>query len=115
MVELLGVVLHGPFSLLEVHELLALLPHHTCRDVVGAEGIAELSSRHLVIHRASGGVVGPPRAGVTPQLLRGKEGVLHLDAAPEPELPESTGQSPEPSESTEHSSKSVTPNPYCSH
>jgi hypothetical protein len=66
MVELLGVVVHGPSSLLEVHELLALLPHHVGGDVVGAEGIAELNPQHLVIHGASGGVVGPPRAGVTP-------------------------------------------------
>jgi hypothetical protein len=42
MVELLGVVMHGPSSLLEVHELLALFSHHACGDVVGAEGIAEL-------------------------------------------------------------------------
>jgi hypothetical protein len=32
------------------------------------------------------GVVGPPRAGITPQLLHGEEGLLHLDAAQEPEL-----------------------------
>jgi hypothetical protein len=56
MVELLGVVVHGSSSLLEVHELLALLPHHTGGDVVGAEGIAELTARHLVIRGASGGV-----------------------------------------------------------
>jgi hypothetical protein len=43
MVELLGVVMHGPSSLFEVHELLALLPHHAYGDVVCAEGIAELS------------------------------------------------------------------------
>jgi hypothetical protein len=49
MVELLGVVMHGSSSLLEVHERLALLPHHACEDVVGAEGITELSPRHLVI------------------------------------------------------------------
>jgi hypothetical protein len=86
MVELLGVVMHGPSSLLEVHELLTLLSHHACGDVVGAEGIAELCPRHLVIRGASGGVVGPPRAGVTPQLLRGEEGFLHFGAAQEPEL-----------------------------
>jgi hypothetical protein len=86
MVELLGVVVHGPSSLLEVHELLALLPHHAYGDVVAAEGIAELSPWHMVIHGASGGVVGSPCAGVTPQLLRGKEGLLHLDEAQEPEL-----------------------------
>jgi hypothetical protein len=86
MVELLGVVVHGPSSLLEVHELLALLPYHACGDVVGTEGIVELSPRHLVIHGASGGVVGPPRAGVTPQLLRGEEGILHLGVAQEPKL-----------------------------
>jgi hypothetical protein len=43
MVELLRIVMHGPPSLLEVHEFLALLPHHACGDVVGTEGIAELS------------------------------------------------------------------------
>jgi hypothetical protein len=78
--------MHGPSSLLEVHELLTLLPHHTCGDVVGRESIAELSPRHLVIRGASGGVVGPPRAGITPQLLRGEEGLLHLGAAQEPKL-----------------------------
>jgi hypothetical protein len=85
MVELLGKVVHGPSSFLEVHELLALLPHHACGDVVGAESITELSPRHLVIRGASGGVVGPPHAGVAPQLLHDKEGLLHIGAAQEPE------------------------------
>jgi hypothetical protein len=78
--------MHGPSSLLEVHELLALRPHHACEDVVGTESIAELSPWHMVIHGKSGGVVGPPRAGVTPQWLRGEEGLLHLGAAQEPKL-----------------------------
>jgi hypothetical protein len=86
MVELLGIVMHGSSSLLEVHELLALLPHHACGDVVGVEGIVEFSPRHLVIRGASGSVVGPPRAGVIPQLLRGEEGLLHLNAVQEPKL-----------------------------
>jgi hypothetical protein len=64
VVELLGVVIHVPSSLLEVHELLVLLPHHTSGDVVGAESIAELSPRHLVARGVSGGVVGPPRTGI---------------------------------------------------
>jgi hypothetical protein len=58
--------MHGPSSLLEVHELLALLTHHACGDVVCAEGIVELNPWHLVIRGVSGNVVGPPRAGVTP-------------------------------------------------
>jgi hypothetical protein len=78
--------MHEPSSLLEVHELQALLPHHARGDVVGAEGIAELGPQHFVICGSSGGVVGPPRVGVTPQLLRGEEGLLHLGAAQEPEL-----------------------------
>jgi hypothetical protein len=86
MVELLGVVIHGSPSLLKVHELLALLPHHTGGDIVGAEGIAEFSPRHLVIRGASGGVVCPPRASITPQLLCGEEGLLHIGAAQEPKL-----------------------------
>jgi hypothetical protein len=78
--------MHRPSSLLEVHELLALLPHRACGDVVRAEGIAELSSRHLVIRGVSGGVVGPPRTGVTPQLLRGEEGLLYLSAVQDPKF-----------------------------
>jgi hypothetical protein len=86
MVELLGVVVHGSPSLLKVYELLVLLPHHACGDIVGVEGITEFSPQHLVIHGASGGVVGPPRASVTPQLLCTEEGLLHFGAAQEPEL-----------------------------
>jgi hypothetical protein len=86
MVELLGVVVHGSSSLLEVHELLELLHHHACGDVVGAKGITELGPRHLVVYGASGGVAGPPRAGVTPQLLCGEEGLLHLGVVQEPKL-----------------------------
>jgi hypothetical protein len=86
MVELLAVVVHGSFFLLEVHELLVLLPHHACGDVVGAEGITELSPQRLLIHMASGSVVGPPRTGVTPQLPHGEEGLLHFGAAQEPKL-----------------------------
>jgi hypothetical protein len=66
MVELLGVVMHGSSSLLEVHELLMLLPHHAGGDVVGTESITELSPWHLVIRGASDGVVGPPHASITP-------------------------------------------------
>jgi hypothetical protein len=78
--------MHGPSSLLEVHELLLLLPHHACGDVVGAEGIAELRPRHLVICGASDSVVGPPHTSVTPQLLCDEEGLLHFGAAQEPKL-----------------------------
>jgi hypothetical protein len=63
---LLVIVMHGPSSLLEVHELLALLPHHAYGDVVGTENIMELSPQHLVIRGVSGGVVGPPRISVAP-------------------------------------------------
>jgi hypothetical protein len=78
--------MHGSPSLLKVYELLVLLPHHACGDIVGVEGITEFSPRHLVIRGASGGVVGPPRASVTPQLLYGEEGLLHFGAAQELEL-----------------------------
>jgi hypothetical protein len=63
-----------------------LLPHHACWDVVGAESTAELGPLHLVVRGASGSVVGPPCAGVTTQLLRGEEGLLHLYAVQEPKL-----------------------------
>jgi hypothetical protein len=86
MVELLEVVVHGPSSLLEVHEHLTLFPHHACGDVVGVESIADLSPRHFVVRGVSGSVVDPPRTGVTPQLLRGEEGLPYLGAAQEPKL-----------------------------
>jgi hypothetical protein len=47
---------------------------------MGVEIVAELSSWHLVIHGASGGIVGPPCAGVSLQLLHGKENLLMLRA-----------------------------------
>jgi hypothetical protein len=72
VVELLGVVVHGSSSLLKIHGLLALFPHHTGGDVVGVESIAELNPRHLVVCGASGSVVDQPRAGVPTQLLRGE-------------------------------------------
>jgi hypothetical protein len=53
---------------------------------VGAESIAELSPRHLVIRGASGGVVGPPCTGISTHLLCDEEGLLHLGEAQEPEL-----------------------------
>jgi hypothetical protein len=86
VVELLGVVVHGPSSLLEFHELMALLPHHDGGDVVGAEGITELNPRYLVVCGVSGSIVGPPHAGIATQLLRGKEGLLHFGAVQEPNL-----------------------------
>jgi hypothetical protein len=78
--------MHRPSSLLEVHEFLALLPHHACGDVVGAKEVEELRPWYLIVRGVSGGVVGSPRAGVTPQLLLDEEGLLHLGAAQEPEL-----------------------------
>jgi hypothetical protein len=50
------------------------------------ENIAELSPHHLVVHGASGRVLGPPCAGVPTQLLYGEEGLLHFGVAQEPEL-----------------------------
>jgi hypothetical protein len=65
VVELLGVVVHGHSSLLEVHELLTLLPYHAWGDVVGAKGITELNLRYLIVCGASGGIVDPPHTSVT--------------------------------------------------
>jgi hypothetical protein len=50
------------------------------------EGTVELDLRHLVVHGASSGVVGPPCAGVTTQLLHGEEGLLNFCAALESKL-----------------------------
>jgi hypothetical protein len=43
-----------------------------------------LSPRHLVVCGASGGVVGPSRAGVATQLLHSEKSLLHLCAVQEP-------------------------------
>jgi hypothetical protein len=51
---------------------------------VGAKGPVKLNPRHLVVREASDGVIGPPCTGITTQLLRGEEGLLHLCAAQEP-------------------------------
>jgi hypothetical protein len=53
---------------------------------MGVESITELSPWHLVLHGVSDGVVGPPRASVTTQLLSSKEGLLHFSVAQEPGL-----------------------------
>jgi hypothetical protein len=72
--------MHGPSTLLYVHELLAFLSHHACCNVVGVESVAELSPRHMVVSGASGDVVGPPRSGIATQLLCSEEGLLYLCA-----------------------------------
>jgi hypothetical protein len=41
---------------------------------------------HLVVHGASGGVVGPPCTSIITQLLRSEERSLHLNAVQEPKL-----------------------------
>jgi hypothetical protein len=53
---------------------------------MGAKSAAELSPRHLVVRGVSGGVVGPPCAGIATQLLRGEESLLHLCVVQEPKL-----------------------------
>jgi hypothetical protein len=50
--------MHGPSALLQVHELLILPSHHAYRDVMGMEGFSKVIPQHLVVHGASGGVVG---------------------------------------------------------
>jgi hypothetical protein len=53
---------------------------------MGADSIAELYPWHLVVHGASGGVVGPPCTSIITQLLRGEERFLHLNVVQEPKL-----------------------------
>jgi hypothetical protein len=86
VVEQLGVVMHRPSTFLYIYELLSFLSHHACMNVVGAESTVELGPRHLVVCRASGGVVGPPRTGVATRLLYEEEGLLHFHAVQEPKL-----------------------------
>jgi hypothetical protein len=47
---------------------------------MGAEGAAELGPWHLVVHGASGGVVGSPLTGISRHLLHGEESLLNLCA-----------------------------------
>jgi hypothetical protein len=84
MVEELGVLVHGPSALLEVHEFLMLPSHDACGDVMGTESLTKLTPWHLIVRGASGGIVGPPRARISPQLLCGEEGLLSLSVAQEP-------------------------------
>jgi hypothetical protein len=53
---------------------------------VGVESAAELNPRRLVVRGVSSGVVSPPCAGVTTQLLCGEKSLLHLHAVQEPKL-----------------------------
>jgi hypothetical protein len=78
--------MHGLSTLLQVHELLILPSHRTCRDVMGVESFMKLIPRHLVVCGMSGGVIGPPCTHVSPQLLHGEERLLILYAAQEPKL-----------------------------
>jgi hypothetical protein len=80
MVEELSILMHEPSTLLEVHEFLMLPSHDTCGNVKGVEGLAILTPWHLIVHRASGSVIGPPHARISPHLLCGEEGLLSLSA-----------------------------------
>jgi hypothetical protein len=86
MVEELGVLMHGPSTLLEVHEFLVLPSHDARGDVMGVESLTKLIPRHLIVHGASDDVVGPPYTRISPQLMCDEEGLLSLSATQEPEL-----------------------------
>jgi hypothetical protein len=60
--------------------------HDAHGDVMGAEGLTKLTPRHLIVHGASGGVIGPPRICISSQLLYDEEGFLSLYAVQEPKL-----------------------------
>jgi hypothetical protein len=72
--------MHRPSALLEVHEFLVLPSHDARGDVMGAECLTKLVPQHLIVHRVSGGVVGPPCTRISSQVLCGKEGLLSLCA-----------------------------------
>jgi hypothetical protein len=80
MVEELGVLMHGPSALLEVHEFLVLPSHDTHGDVMGTEGLTKLTPWHSIVRGVSGSVVGPPHACISPQLLCGKESLCSAGA-----------------------------------
>jgi hypothetical protein len=50
MVEELGILMHGPSALLEVHKFLMLPSHDTYGDVMGVESLTKFTPRHLVVH-----------------------------------------------------------------
>jgi hypothetical protein len=66
MVEVLRIIMHRPSALLQIYELFMLPFHDACQDVRGIEGITELGPQNLIVRRASGGVIGPPRASISP-------------------------------------------------
>jgi hypothetical protein len=78
--------MHGPSVLLEVHEFLTLPSHDARGDVMGAESLTKLTPRHLIVRGASGNVVGPPCARISPQLLCCEESLLSLCVVHESEL-----------------------------
>jgi hypothetical protein len=86
MVEELGVLMHRPSALFEVHEFLMLHSHDTRWDVMGAEHRANLILWHLIVPGTCGGVGGPPLTRISPQLLCSDESLLSLGVAQEPEL-----------------------------
>jgi hypothetical protein len=85
MVEQLGVVVHRSPVLLKIHELMMLPHHNTYQHMLSAEGLMKLSPLDL-IHRTSGGEVGPACPGITEQLLSGALSLLVLSVAEEPKL-----------------------------
>jgi hypothetical protein len=78
VVELLAVLIHTPRTLLQVQELLKLVNHQACGDVVSTESHTELSPRHLVAILNSGGEVNPPSTRGSMKLLGREQSLLEL-------------------------------------
>jgi hypothetical protein len=78
--------LDTPRTLLHVQELLKLASHQAHGDVASAEGLVELSPRHLVATLKSGSEVSPPSTSGPTKLLGLIQSLLELSIVQQPKL-----------------------------
>jgi hypothetical protein len=69
-----------------VQELLKLVGHQACGDVVSTESCAELGPQHLVTVLNCGGEVSPPSTRRPMKLLGHEQSLLELSAVQKPKL-----------------------------
>jgi hypothetical protein len=74
VVELLAVLIHTTWTLLQVQELLKLASHQTCRDVVPMKSHAEFGPWHLAAVLNGGDEVSQPSTRGSMKLLGHKQG-----------------------------------------
>jgi hypothetical protein len=86
VVEFLVVLIHTARTLLQVQELLKLVSHQACGDVVPMKSHVELGPWHLVAVLNGGGEVSPPSTHRSTKLLGREQGLLDLGDVQKPKL-----------------------------